>query len=114
MEDNIDMIDMIERAAEMVGGVYKLSTLLQKRVRQLVRGAEPLVETSGKPGPIDIALQEVLENKISLVSNPVSSIFSKEELVQSEKSRDEKSPKIPEEKIQTSSKRKEVRRKWKH
>lgn len=51
----------IDRAAEKVGGRFRLSVLLQKRVRELVRGATPMVTVEGKPNPQDIALLEILE-----------------------------------------------------
>ena len=60
-----------ERAKEIVGGAFLLSVLLQKRVIELVRGAPPLVEFAHKdPSPIDVALQEVLEEKVSLEMIP--------------------------------------------
>ncbi|MHC4932585.1 MAG: DNA-directed RNA polymerase subunit omega, partial [Planctomycetota bacterium] len=37
----------------------------QKRVRELVQGSRPLVETD-KTRPIDIALEELLANRLSL------------------------------------------------
>lgn len=53
-------------AAEKVGGNFKLCVLLQKRVRQLVGGSPPLVKVTADMSPIDIALDEVIEGKISL------------------------------------------------
>ncbi len=48
-----------------VGGLFKLTVLLQKRIRELVNGAPKLIET-----PIEdyvtIALMEVEQDKISL------------------------------------------------
>jgi DNA-directed RNA polymerase subunit omega len=57
----------IEAAKRMVGGSFRLSVLLQKRIIELVRGAPPVVENADKErGPIEVALREILENKISL------------------------------------------------
>ena len=56
----------IHEAIEIVGGALKLSVLAQKRVRELVPGAHPLVRIDGKPNPPDVALQEVLQGKIRL------------------------------------------------
>ncbi len=54
------------RAAEMVGGTFKLTALLQKRVVELMRGDPKLVE--GKfDNLIEIALKEVLNQKITIV-----------------------------------------------
>ncbi len=57
----------IEAAKRMVGGSFRLSVLLQKRIIELVRGAPPVIENADKErGPIDVALREILEGKISL------------------------------------------------
>lgn len=48
-----------------VGGRFKLSTLIQKRLVQLNRGSPPLVDSPGKPG-MDTVIQEILSDKIYL------------------------------------------------
>lgn len=48
-----------------VGGRFKLSTLIQKRLVALNRGSPPLVELPGKPG-MDTVIQEILHDKIYL------------------------------------------------
>jgi DNA-directed RNA polymerase subunit omega len=55
-----------DQAIEKVGGAFKLSVLLQRRIRELVRGARPLVklDTGVQMNPIEIALKEILEDKI--------------------------------------------------
>ena len=55
-----------EELIEKVGGRYLLVALLQKRVRELQRGAKPLIQLTGKTSYKDIALQEIWEDKISL------------------------------------------------
>jgi DNA-directed RNA polymerase subunit K/omega len=55
-----------DRAILKVGGAFRLSVLLQKRVRELVRGARPLVEVVDRDSPIDIALREVLAEKVEM------------------------------------------------
>ena len=68
----MDLSDMTRhvtdiRAAEVrVGGKYALTTLLQKRAVELMRGAPRLVEAKGKD-LTEIALQEILAGKIELV-----------------------------------------------
>jgi DNA-directed RNA polymerase subunit K/omega len=42
-----------------------MTSILQKRVRELVQGSKPLVETESAR-PIDIALDELLANCLSL------------------------------------------------
>jgi len=61
----------IESAKRMVGGSFRLSVLLQKRIIELVRGAPPVIESPEKErGPIEVALREILEGKISLEMIP--------------------------------------------
>jgi len=59
-----------EAAKDMVGGSFRLTVLLQKRIIEIVRGAAPLVTLKGNPSPIEIALQEVLQDKIHLEAIP--------------------------------------------
>ena len=56
-------------AEEEVGGPFELATLLQKRAVELMRGAPPLIETNSTNW-IQIATDEVLAGKISLVQVP--------------------------------------------
>jgi len=53
----------IDRLAEKFGGRFKLTVLLQKRVRELVRGAPRLVETDHK-NLIDVAMEEIRQGKL--------------------------------------------------
>jgi DNA-directed RNA polymerase subunit omega len=55
----------IQEAQERYGGPFAMTAILQKRVRELVQGSRPLVETD-KTRPIDIALEELLKNRLSL------------------------------------------------
>lgn len=52
---------------------YTLVMLTAKRARKIIEGSEPLVETSSKK-PVSIALQEVLEGKITYTRPPINSI----------------------------------------
>ena len=54
----------IQEAQERFGGPFAMTSILQKRVRELVQGARPLVE-SDKTRPIDIALEELLANRLT-------------------------------------------------
>ena len=55
----------IQEAQVRFGGPFAMTSILQKRVRELVQGAKPLVETD-KVRPIDIALEELLQNCLHL------------------------------------------------
>lgn len=54
-----------ESIVNKVGGRFKLSTLIQKRLVQLNRGSPPLVEEMAKPG-MQTVIREILEDKIFL------------------------------------------------
>jgi len=56
----------VMQLAEKAGGLFRLTVLLQKRVRELVGGAPKLVETD-EINPINIAMAEVEEGAIELV-----------------------------------------------
>lgn len=58
-------VEKIEQASKKVGGYYKLTVLVQKRIKELVRGAAPLIETK-IDDPLEIAIEEILQDKIQL------------------------------------------------
>ena len=63
-----------ETIVNKVGGRFKLSTLIQKRMVQLNAGSRPLVEIDTQD-KMKIALQEVLQDKIYLdTSNEVRTV----------------------------------------
>ena len=53
----------IDALAEKFGGRFKLTVLIQKRVKELVKGAARLVETEHK-NLIDVALEEIRQGKL--------------------------------------------------
>jgi len=55
----------IQKAQERFGGPFAMTSILQKRVRELVQGSRPMIETD-KTRPIDIALEELLANCLTL------------------------------------------------
>ena len=78
---------LYDQGVEKVGGAFKLTVLLQKRVRELVRGATPLVNADETANPIDVALDEILQDKISFEVHDFSDldkpvIAAKEKAVQ--------------------------------
>lgn len=54
-----------EEIVRKVGGRFKLSTLIQKRMVQLNQGARPLVDTKSQD-KMAIVLEEILQDKIFL------------------------------------------------
>ena len=61
------MLDRLkeESLVKKVGGKFKLTTLIQKRLVRLNRGAPPLVECHGKP-TLETVVEEILQDKIYL------------------------------------------------
>jgi DNA-directed RNA polymerase subunit omega len=57
-----------EHIVNKVGGRFKLSTLIQKRLVQLNRGSRPLVELNTQD-KMEIVIQEILQDKIFLTTN---------------------------------------------
>ncbi len=54
-----------EQIVNKVGGRFKLSTLIQKRLVALNKGARPLVDLNGDD-KLQIAIQEIIQDKIYL------------------------------------------------
>ena len=57
-----------EEIVNKVGGRFKLSTLIQKRLVQIHRGSRPLIENPPE-NKMEIVLQEILQDKIFLTSS---------------------------------------------
>jgi len=51
-----------------VGGRFKLSTLIQKRLVQINRGSRPLVEMN-TDDKMEVVIQEILQDKIYLTTS---------------------------------------------
>lgn len=59
-----------DRAKEQVGSTFELTTLIQKRCRELVKGKQRKLVDLESRNPIQIALEEVLQGKIHLAPPP--------------------------------------------
>ena len=49
-----------------MGGRFKLTALIQKRILELMQGARPLVERKKGVTDMEVAIQEILEDKIGI------------------------------------------------
>jgi len=47
------------------GGRFRLSALIQRRLKELIEGSRPLVDAHGKT-MVEIAVQEIAEGKIAI------------------------------------------------
>jgi len=61
------MIDSLRNAdlANKVGGVYKLTVLIQKRLVELMQGSRPLIENVEGKSNLEIVIEEILQDKIA-------------------------------------------------
>ncbi len=61
-------INCEDKLVKMVGGKFRLTSLIQKRIVDLNRGSPPLVEFEDNEEPTlrDIVIKEILEGKIEL------------------------------------------------
>ena len=67
------MIDELksERIVKKIGGRFRLTALVQKRLAELLQGARPLIdETQGKT-LLEIVVQEILQDKITAEGSPL-------------------------------------------
>ena len=53
-------------AMNKMGGRFKLSALIQKRMLELMQGGRPLIEDTEGKTPMEIAIDEILRNKITM------------------------------------------------
>jgi len=61
------MIDALksDKIVAKVGGRFKLTALIQKRMLELMDGARPLVER-GSMTDLEVVVQEILQDKIAI------------------------------------------------
>jgi DNA-directed RNA polymerase subunit omega len=62
-----------------VGGRFKLTALIQKRMLELMEGARPLVEREHGQTDLEVVIQEILQDKIA-VDYEASGLVPPEEL----------------------------------
>ncbi len=62
MIEELKSTDLINK----VGGRFKLTALIQKRLDELVQGSRPLIEDSSGKTMLEIVVQEILQDKIAV------------------------------------------------
>jgi DNA-directed RNA polymerase subunit omega len=62
------MIDELksEELIQKVGGRFKLTALVQKRLSELMQGSRPLIKDIEDKTMLEIVIQEILQDKIAL------------------------------------------------
>ena len=61
MLEELKSTDIINK----VGGKYKLTALVQKRLGELLQGSRPLIEDTEGKTQLEIVVQEILQDKIT-------------------------------------------------
>ena len=51
---------------DKVGGKFKVSTLIQKRMKEILEGSRPLIENTKGMTLMEVVVQEILQDKITL------------------------------------------------
>jgi len=62
------MIEQLKNAETFnkIGGRFKLSSLIQKRMLEIMQGARPLIEDTEGKTVMEIVVQEIVEDKIAI------------------------------------------------
>ena len=55
-----------KKLANKVGGRFKLTALIQKRLAELMQGSRPLIEDTEGKTQLEIVIQEIKEDKITV------------------------------------------------
>ena len=61
MIEELKSTDLINK----VGGRFKLTALIQKRLNEIVQGARPLIDNTEGKTMLEIVIQEILQDKIA-------------------------------------------------
>lgn len=64
-----------EKIVNKVGGRFKLTALIQKRMGELLQGARPLIEDTEGKSMMEIVVQEILQDKITFEGAPLNENF---------------------------------------
>jgi DNA-directed RNA polymerase subunit omega len=55
-----------EKIVNKVGGRFKLAALIQRRMTELLQGSRPLIEDAEGKTMLEIVVQEILQDKITI------------------------------------------------
>jgi DNA-directed RNA polymerase subunit omega len=55
---------------EKIGGAFKVSALIQKRMTELMEGSRPLIENTEGMTMIEIVVEEIMQDKITADYSP--------------------------------------------
>ena len=68
------MIEELKNVAliNKVGGKFKLTALIQRRLNELMQGSRPLIEDTENKTQLEIVIQEILQDKIAIDTEAVN------------------------------------------
>jgi DNA-directed RNA polymerase subunit omega len=66
MLDELKSVEVVKK----VGGRFKLTSLVQKRMAELMQGSRPLIENPQGLTLLEIVAQEILQDKITIEIGP--------------------------------------------
>lgn len=55
-----------QEIVDKVGGKFKLTALIQKRLAEVVRGSRPMVERAKGMTDMEVVIEEILQDKIAI------------------------------------------------
>jgi len=58
-----------DHIVEKLGGRFKLTALIQRRLAELIEGARPLVNRNGR-SDLEVVIDEIMQDKITLEIDP--------------------------------------------
>lgn len=67
-----------EEIIKKVGGRFKLAALIQRRMLELLQGSRPLIENTEGRTMMEIVVQEILQDKITIDDSPVERKYKAE------------------------------------
>jgi DNA-directed RNA polymerase subunit omega len=71
-----------EEIIHKVGGRFRLTALVQKRVAELLQGSRPLIENTQGKTLLEIVVQEILQDKIAIEGSPAADTAAQESRAQ--------------------------------
>jgi DNA-directed RNA polymerase subunit omega len=66
-----------DKIINKVGGKFKLAALIQKRMEELMQGSRPLIEETEGKTMMEIVIQEILQDKITIEGVPLDNSSEK-------------------------------------
>jgi len=77
-----------EQIINKVGGRFKLAALVQKRMGELLQGSRPLIEDAEGKTMLEIVVQEILQDKITIEQTPNEQDYQQKESTKNQQSQD--------------------------